>query len=198
MTRGCEQRKNRSSMLQNLAPSPGDCSTANSNARHPNKSLRHPNKVRWKAKKKRGKKKIYIYEFSGNKGTYSVISKPVTESVTEFFFLSRRSFQWWKSAVNRHRSRERETVAFCVSQKWCRILLRGISAVHIVLVVFLRFFLPKAGSVGHQCVRGWGLGEEEFSVSWNLLQRGISALVIVFLCTVRVYTCLCVSLQRDT
>ena len=100
--------------------------------------------------------------------------------------------------VNRHRSRERETVAFCVSQKWCRILLRGISAVHIVLVVFLRFFLPKAGSVGHQCVRGWGLGEEEFSVRRNLLQRGISALVIVFLCTVRVYTCVCVSLQRDT
>ena len=103
-----------------------------------------------------------------------------------------------KSAVNRHRSRKRETVAFCVSQKWCRILLRGISAVHIVLVVFLRFFLPKAGSVGHQGVRGWGLGEEEFSVRRNLLQRGISALVIVFLCTVSVYTCLCVSLQRDT
>jgi hypothetical protein len=74
----------------------------------------------------------------------------------------------------------------------------GISAVHIVLVVFLRFFLPNAGSVGHQCVRGWGLGEEEFSVRRNLLQRGISALVIVFLCTVRVYTCLCVSLERDT
>jgi hypothetical protein len=107
-------------------------------------------------------------------------------------------FQWWKSAVNRHRSRKRETVAFCVSQKWCRILLRGISEVHIVLEVFLRFFLPKAGSVGHQGVRGWGLGEEEFSVRRNLLQRGISALVIVFLCTVGVYTCLCVSLQRDT
>ncbi len=77
----------------------------------------------------------------------------------------------------------------------------GISEVHIVLVVFLRFFLPKAGRVGHQGVRGWGLGEEEFSVRRNLLQRGISALVIVFivfLCTVRVYTCLCVSLQRDT
>ena len=44
----------------------------------------------------------------------------------------------------------------------------------------------------------WGLGEEEFSVRRNLLERGISALVIVFLCTVRVYTCLCVSLQRDT
>ena len=83
-----------------------------------------------------------------------------------------------------------------MSQKWCRILLHGISEVHIVLVVFLRFFLPKAGSVGHQGVRG--LGEEEFSVRRNLLQRGISALVIVFLCTVRVYTCLCVSLQRDT
>ncbi len=106
--------------------------------------------------------------------------------------------KWWKSAVNRHRSRKRETVAFCVSQKWCRILLRGISAVHVVLVVFLRFFLLKAGSVGHQGVRGWGLGEEEFSVRRNLLQRGISALVIVFLCAVRVYTCLRVSLQRDT
>ncbi len=76
--------------------------------------------------------------------------------------------------------------------------MHGISEVRIVLVVFLRLFLPKTGSVGHHGVRGWGLGEEEFSVRRNLLQRGISALVIVFLCTVSVYTCLCVSLQRDT
>jgi hypothetical protein len=45
-------------MLQNLAPSPGDCSTANSNARHPNKSLRHPHFSSWykSQKKKEGLK----------------------------------------------------------------------------------------------------------------------------------------------
>jgi hypothetical protein len=31
-----------------------------------------------------------------------------------------------------------------VFQTWCRILLRGISALVIVLLVFLRFCLPEA------------------------------------------------------
>ena len=43
------------------------------------------------------------------------------------------------------------------------------------------------------------MGEDEDLVmrTWGrILQRGISALVIVFLFAVRVSTCLCVSLQR--
>ena len=64
----------------------------------------------------------------------------------------------------------------------------------IVLVVFIRFFLPKVGSAQDTSV-----GEDEDLVmrTWGrILQRGISALVIVFLFAVRVSTCLCVSLQR--
>jgi hypothetical protein len=66
--------------------------------------------------------------------------------------------------------------------------------VRIVLVVFIRFFLPKVGSAQDTSV-----GEDEDLVmrTWGrILQRGISALVIVFLFAVRVSTCLCVSLQR--
>jgi hypothetical protein len=58
-----------------------------------------------------------------------------------FFF--QKSFHGRKSGVNRHRSRSAETVTICVSQKWCRILPRGISTVCIVLVVFLRFLYRK-------------------------------------------------------
>ncbi len=60
-----------------------------------------------------------------------------------YLLYEKKAFNGRKSAVNRHRSRSAETVTICVSQKWCRILPRGISAVCIVLVVFLRFFYRK-------------------------------------------------------
>ena len=54
-----------------------------------------------------------------------------------------------------------QTVAFCVSQEWCRILPRGISAVCIVFVVFLRFFLPKTGRVRTPVWVGMSVGDED-------------------------------------
>jgi hypothetical protein len=59
------------------------------------------------------------------------------------FSFGKKVFHGGKSAVKRQ-SESAETVTFCVSQNCCRILLRGI--VCIVLVVFLLF----TGSIGHQ------------------------------------------------
>ncbi len=122
---------------------------------------------------------------------YRLFQTPNSYSVT-IFTLGFRLFCY--SAANKlDLSTCAESVAFCVSQKWCRILPRRISAVRIVFVVFLRFFLPKAGSVRTPVWEGMSVVMR----TWRrILQRGISALVIIFLLTVRVDTCLCVSLQR--
>jgi hypothetical protein len=87
-----------------------------------------------------------------------VLSKPVTELVTEFFFLFPRAahtlhWRWNKQVENAlyegsgkapsHSECLRNGVGFFRSESVC-----------IVLVVFIRFFLPKAGSAQDTSVGG--------------------------------------------
>jgi hypothetical protein len=93
-----------------------------------------------------------------------VLSKPVKELVTEFFFLFYRKLSMVGKVRQRGTDQESaETVAFCVSLEWCRILPRGISAVRIVFVVFLSFFLPKAESVRTPVWEGMSVGDEDLA-----------------------------------
>ena len=77
-----------------------------------------------------------------------------------------------------------ETVTFRVSRTWCKTLARRISALGIVLLVFLRFCVPEAYETRAEAQRS-----ESASVSIETSDVGVCG-------TVRLYTCVCVSLQR--